>query len=213
MGRVVDVDFVYCEVVRLQVGDGLDVRRWSVAVHGTIFDAAAESIVVDEHRVWVRLDLRLIVAADICERGERGDVPLHALRCRRQAKESLRSHHRPTERFALTDHHPPHRRRVVCRYRCANMVDEDEKTLTNPNASDQPSPGLVSRAIWFPFTLTLRILAPFARYVRPWVPRLIPLLVGFSIVPLLGFLSASAGFYVWKTAAVSWETPLFLQYG
>ena len=93
------------------------------------------------------------------------------------------------------------------------MVDEDEKTLTNPNASDRPPPGLISKAIWLPFTLALRILAPFARSVRPWAPQFIPLLVGFSILPLLGLLSAGAGFYVWKTAAVSWETPLFLQYG
>lgn len=93
------------------------------------------------------------------------------------------------------------------------MVDEDGKTLTNPNASDQSPPGLISRAIWFPFTLAPRILAPFARLIRPWVPQLIPLLVGLSIIPLLALLSAGAGFYVWKSAAVSWETPLFLQYG
>ncbi|KAF9650082.1 hypothetical protein BDM02DRAFT_1535313 [Thelephora ganbajun] len=93
------------------------------------------------------------------------------------------------------------------------MVDEDDKTLTNPTASDRPSPGLISRAIWSPFTLTLRILTPLARSVRPWVPQLIPLLVGLSIIPLLVLLSTGAGLYVWKTAAVSWETPLFLQYG
>ena len=93
------------------------------------------------------------------------------------------------------------------------MVDEDDKTLTNPSANDRPSPGLISRAIWFPFTLALRALTPFARSIRPWIPQLIPLLVGFSIIPLLALLSAGAGFYVWKTAAVSWEAPLFLQYG
>lgn len=93
------------------------------------------------------------------------------------------------------------------------MADKDEKTLTNANASERPPPSLISRAMWSPFTLSLRILAPLARSLRPWVPHLIPLLVGFSIIPLLALLSAGAGFYVWKTAAVSWETPLFLQYG
>ena len=93
------------------------------------------------------------------------------------------------------------------------MVDEDDKTLLNLSPKEQPSPGLVSRAIWFPFTLAMRVLAPFARFIQPWVPHLIPLLVGLSIVPLLSLLSAGAGFYVWRTAAVSWETPLFLQYG
>ena len=93
------------------------------------------------------------------------------------------------------------------------MADEDEKTLTNQNATDRPPPGLISRAMWLPFTLTLRLLTPFARSLRPWAPQLIPLVVGLSILPLLALLSTGAGFYVWKTAAVSWETPLFLQYG
>lgn len=93
------------------------------------------------------------------------------------------------------------------------MADEDDKTLINRNEDDRHSPGLISRAIWFPFKLMPRILAPFARFIQPWVPQLIPLLVGLSIVPLLALLSTGAGLYVWKTAAVSWETPLFLQYG
>lgn len=93
------------------------------------------------------------------------------------------------------------------------MADEDEKTLTNVNTAERPPPGLIARAIWFPFSLALRVLAPFARFLQPWAPQIIPLLVGLSIIPLLGLLSAGAGFYVWKTAAVSWETPLFLQYG
>jgi len=93
------------------------------------------------------------------------------------------------------------------------MAEEEDKTLINAHPDDQPPPGLISRAIWFPFKLTLRILTPFLRSIRPWVPHLIPLLVGLSIIPLIALLSTGAGFYVWKTAAVSWETPLFLQYG
>ena len=93
------------------------------------------------------------------------------------------------------------------------MADEDDKTLIDTNADEKPPPGLISRAMWLPFTLALRMLASVARSIRPWVPQLIPLLVGLSIVPLLALLSSGAGFYVWKTAAVSWETPLFLQYG
>jgi len=51
------------------------------------------------------------------------------------------------------------------------------KTLINRNASDRPSPGLMSRAMWIPFTLTLRILAPLARYIQLWLPQFTPLLV------------------------------------
>lgn len=102
---------------------------------------------------------------------------------------------------------------MVSWYRCTTMVDEDDKTLVNANPGDRSSPSLTSRVIWFPFALILRALAPLARSIRPWLPQFIPLLVGISIIPLLALLSSGAGFYVWKTAAVSWETPLFLQYG
>ena len=61
--------------------------------------------------------------------------------------------------------------------------------------------------------LALRILAPFARSIRPWVPQLIPLLVGLSVIPLSGFLSTGAGSYAWKNAAVSWETRCFCNTG
>lgn len=91
----------------MQVGDGLDVGRWFVVVGGTIFDAAAESVVVDEHRVWVRLGLSLIAVAGVCERRESENIVHHVLGCRRQAKETLdvrfRSHcgRRPTRHFSL----------------------------------------------------------------------------------------------------------------
>jgi hypothetical protein len=93
------------------------------------------------------------------------------------------------------------------------MADEDDKTLMDASIDKKPPPGFISRVVWLPFTLTSRVLASLALSVRPLVPHLIPLLVGLSIVPLLALLSSGAGFYVWKTAAVSWETPLFLQYG
>ncbi|KAF7306789.1 hypothetical protein MIND_00470600 [Mycena indigotica] len=41
----------------------------------------------------------------------------------------------------------------------------------------------------------------------------LPLLVFLSLIPLISLLSASAGWIVWKNAAVSWRTTLYLQYG
>ncbi|KAF7320380.1 hypothetical protein MKEN_00822800 [Mycena kentingensis (nom. inval.)] len=49
--------------------------------------------------------------------------------------------------------------------------------------------------------------------VRPTLPYTIPILVCLACVPAILFLSASAGFVVWRAAAVSWSTPLYLQYG
>ncbi|KAJ7071169.1 hypothetical protein C8F01DRAFT_1109398 [Mycena amicta] len=46
--------------------------------------------------------------------------------------------------------------------------------------------------------------------VRPYA---LPLFVSLSFLPLILFLSASAGWVVWQSAAVSWRAPLYLQYG
>jgi len=44
-------------------------------------------------------------------------------------------------------------------------------------------------------------------------PQLITLLVCLLLVPLVVFLSLFAGWFVWKNVAVSWEAPVYLQYG
>nr|GAT44068.1 predicted protein [Mycena chlorophos] len=42
---------------------------------------------------------------------------------------------------------------------------------------------------------------------------ILPLFVFLSLVPGILFFSASAGWIVWRNAAVSWRVPLYLQYG
>ncbi|KAJ7630793.1 hypothetical protein FB45DRAFT_1058735 [Roridomyces roridus] len=49
--------------------------------------------------------------------------------------------------------------------------------------------------------------------LRPAIPYILPLLVSLSFVPLILFLSASAGWFVWRNAAVGWQAPIYLQYG
>ncbi|KAJ7706327.1 putative adipose-regulatory protein-domain-containing protein [Mycena rosella] len=65
----------------------------------------------------------------------------------------------------------------------------------------------------WPSRLFFSILSAFLAIVRPSLPHILPLLVCLSFVPLLIFLSASAGWLVWRNAAVGWQTPLYLQYG
>ncbi|KAJ6604508.1 hypothetical protein DFH09DRAFT_1122928 [Mycena vulgaris] len=72
--------------------------------------------------------------------------------------------------------------------------------------SEPPPQGWTSR-------LLSSVLSAFLGTVRPSLPYVLPLLVCLSFVPLLLFLSASAGWFVWRNAAVGWQAPLYLQYG
>jgi hypothetical protein len=46
-----------------------------------------------------------------------------------------------------------------------------------------------------------------------YTPRLIPLLVYATFFPLLILVSLGAGYFVWSSLSVSWQVPLYLQYG
>jgi len=64
-----------------------------------------------------------------------------------------------------------------------------------------------------PARLFFSVLSTFLSFLRPYFPQILPLLVCLSFVPLLLFLSVSAGWIVWRNAAVGWQAPLYLQYG
>lgn len=57
------------------------------------------------------------------------------------------------------------------------------------------------------------VLGAVLSAVRPFAPRLVPILVCALFVPLVLLLSASAGWFVWSSLSASWEVPLYLQYG
>ncbi|KIL71791.1 hypothetical protein M378DRAFT_155399 [Amanita muscaria Koide BX008] len=49
--------------------------------------------------------------------------------------------------------------------------------------------------------------------LRAFAPHIIPLFVCALLIPLVVAVSVFAGWLVWKHASVSWEAPLYLQYG
>ena len=55
---------------------------------------------------------------------------------------------------------------------------------------------------FFPPTTSLRIAS-----------HLVPLLVCLSLIPLVLFSSLFSGWYIWKNIPVSWQVPIYLQYG
>ncbi|KAJ7275185.1 hypothetical protein B0H12DRAFT_1086139 [Mycena haematopus] len=71
----------------------------------------------------------------------------------------------------------------------------------------------VTSLLQLPARLFFSALSTFIAFLHPYFPRVLPLLVCLSFVPLLLLLSASAGWIVWRNVAVGWQTPLYLQYG
>ncbi|KAK0208157.1 hypothetical protein DFS33DRAFT_1301671 [Desarmillaria ectypa] len=57
------------------------------------------------------------------------------------------------------------------------------------------------------------LLSLLSKSLKPFAPQIIPLAVFFFLIPLALCLSGLAGWMVWKNVAVSWDFPLFLQYG
>jgi hypothetical protein len=78
----------------------------------------------------------------------------------------------------------------------------------------QTRPSFVSRLVHAIFLSPIELfLSLIASALRPIAPQLIPLAVFFLLVPLLVVPAIISGVYVWYSRAVSWESPLFFQYG
>jgi hypothetical protein len=79
-------------------------------------------------------------------------------------------------------------------------VDHNTDTVTSP-----PLP--------FPFNFLVNMISSTIRLIKPLAPHLIPLVVFALAIPVVIALSLSAGWFVWRSIAVGWESPLYLQYG
>lgn len=89
------------------------------------------------------------------------------------------------------------------------MVDGPDKTV-----SRQRQQLFSSRIAYVLFIYPVEFfLSLVASVLRPIAPQLIPFAVFFLLVPLLVVPAVISGLYVWYSRAISWETPLFFQYG
>jgi len=73
--------------------------------------------------------------------------------------------------------------------------------------------GFINYLLRLPFRLVLSFITACVRQIRPLAPQLIPLTVFILALPVVLFLSVSAGWFVWRSVAVGWEAEIFLQYG
>lgn len=85
------------------------------------------------------------------------------------------------------------------------MADE-----TKIRQGPQDSSGWFSTFVSTPL---YQILSLVGRSTRPAAPVIISVAVCTIAIPILLLFSLSSGFYVWKSVAVGWEAPLYLQYG
>ena len=89
------------------------------------------------------------------------------------------------------------------------MVDGLDKPV-----SRQRQRRFSSRIAYGLFIYPIELLLSFvASALRPIAPQLIPFAVFFLLVPLLVVPAVLSGLYVWYSRAISWETPLYFQYG
>ncbi|KAH8835883.1 hypothetical protein DL96DRAFT_1575951 [Flagelloscypha sp. PMI_526] len=88
----------------------------------------------------------------------------------------------------------------------------DETTKPLPSTETQPQ-SLSTTVLNVPLRLGSYAISTSWRYFRPLAPQVVPIVVFFSFVPIVSFLSFSAGWLVWTMVAVGWQAPVFLQYG
>ncbi|EMD42159.1 hypothetical protein CERSUDRAFT_110697 [Gelatoporia subvermispora B] len=67
--------------------------------------------------------------------------------------------------------------------------------------------------VHYPLRKLADLVAACVRLFRPVGPQLVPLVVFLAAIPVIVFLSFTAGWIVWRSIAVGWETEVFLQYG
>lgn len=89
---------------------------------------------------------------------------------------------------------------------------KDDLDVTLSAGDDEVSSSL-ARVISTPINLFISLLSTAFGALRPFSSQLVPILVCAIFIPLLLFLSVSAGWVVWNNVAIGWEEPLSLQYG
>lgn len=91
--------------------------------------------------------------------------------------------------------------------------DADKKSVASRNDSAQDDFADTPWIVRVPLRLCADFVSSGFRLVRPYAPQLVPLAVFVCAIPALLFFSLSSGWYVWRSIAVGWEVPLYLQFG
>ncbi|PSS37586.1 hypothetical protein PHLCEN_2v602 [Hermanssonia centrifuga] len=94
----------------------------------------------------------------------------------------------------------------------ATVTKQDEKVSIGDNNNEQAFTSY-PWVVRYPLAGFTNLFALGLKLFRPVAPQLVPLAVFVLTIPILVFFSISAGWFVWRSIAVGWETSLYLQYG
>jgi Putative adipose-regulatory protein (Seipin) len=90
-----------------------------------------------------------------------------------------------------------------------SLTVDDTEIRNNNNGSFQ----LISNVLHVPLRLLHSISSTSIATLRPYAPQIIPVLICVLFIPLVILFSVFAGFVVWRSVAVDWETLIHLQFG
>lgn len=93
-----------------------------------------------------------------------------------------------------------------------SQQQDNKEQLRNELRHDFDGPASASPVFRIPLLL-FDMFASAIRLLKPLAPQLIPLTVFALSIPIVVFFSLSAGWFVWRSIAVGWETAVHLQYG
>lgn len=92
-------------------------------------------------------------------------------------------------------------------------TEEDKRRPADTAGHDQNEFAGYPWVVRYSLQIGLDLLKGSFQLIRPYSPQLIPLAVFILTIPALLFFSLSSGWFVWRSIAVGWEVPLYLQYG
>jgi len=92
------------------------------------------------------------------------------------------------------------------------LQQDDKERLRNDLRHDFDGLASTSPIFRLPILFLDMIFSGF-RLLKPLAPQLIPLIIFVLSIPVVVFFSLSAGWFVWRSIAVGWETTVHLQYG
>jgi hypothetical protein len=93
-------------------------------------------------------------------------------------------------------------------------TDEDKSSIQrHVHQGDVREPDNVSTILLAPLRFFESLFSQTLEFMKSITNQLVTLIVCLILVPLVILLSVFAGWFVWKTVAVGWDIPVYLQYG
>lgn len=85
--------------------------------------------------------------------------------------------------------------------------------MDDPKSPGQQATDIINDYANYVVLTPVRLSLGLVKKIQPYAPQLAAVAIVILFVPVLITLSSYAGYFVWKSVAVGWDVPLYLQYG